>query len=103
MALAHPAPDRAGDDRQHGVVDRRAVERLGGVVQRLQRDRREGDLAARADPPVKRRAALAARVLATQEARQMRAAARLVGGVRGVRLRGVMLASAPSSHSSARA
>jgi acyl-CoA hydrolase len=87
MALAHPARDGAGDDREHGIVERRSVELLCGIVQRRQRDSGEGDLTAGANPPVKWRAALPARVLAPQETGEVRAAPSLVRGVGGVNLR----------------
>ena len=45
------------DDRQHRVVERGAVDPLGRVVQRVQRDEREGDLARGADAAVEGRAA----------------------------------------------
>jgi acyl-CoA hydrolase len=87
VALAQPASDGAGDDREDGIVQRRPVEPLRRIVQRRQRDGRERDLATRADAPVERRAALPARVLATEEAGEVRAAPALVERMGGVSLR----------------
>ena len=76
----------AGDDRQHRVVERRAVDRLGGVVQGRQRRGRETHRPARADRTVERRARPRTRELATQITRQVAPPAGFVFDVLGMHL-----------------
>lgn len=69
VVALEPAPQGARDDRENRVVERRIVQRPGGVVQGLERDGGESDLAPCADRAVERRPTPAAGELPMHEAR----------------------------------